>query len=130
MPAGAPGPWQPTPRTPSLPSEYSILRIALPLAPPVPIKSFSTGSWKFANCQLERLATEYVPLPVETPLTKVSQVPPPVAAPDVPPLAGAAKVPLPVNSIVWVASADANAIPPALAVGGVVKARLMMSHRT
>src|SRR5712692_5691904 len=132
MPAGAPGPWQPTPRTPSLPSEYSILRIALPLAPgPPPIKSVTTpGVWRFANCQLARLVTEYVPLPVETPLVNVSHVPPPVAAPDVPPLAGATKVPLPVNLIVWIASADANAIPPALTVGAVVKARLMISHRT
>src|SRR5713101_3567961 len=131
MPAGAPGPWQPTPRVPSLPSEYSILRIALPLAPPVPIKSvFTPGVCKFANCQLARLVTEYVPLPVETPAVKVSQVPPPVAALDVPPLAGATKVPLPVNLIVRLALADANAIPPSLTVGGVVKARLMMSQRT
>src|SRR5713101_2485367 len=119
MPAGAPGPWQPTPRVPSLPSEYWILRIALPLAPPVSIKSMiAPGVPKFANCQLARLVTKYVPLPVETPLVKVSQVPPPVAALDVPPLAGATKVPLPVNLIVWVASADANAIPSALTVGG------------
>src|SRR5713226_704641 len=131
MPAGAPGPWQPTPRVPSLPSEYWILRIALPLAPPVSIKSVTApGVWKFANCQLARLVTEYVPLPVETPPVKVSQVPPPVAALDVPPLAGATKVPVPVKLIVWLASADANATPPALTVGGVVKARLMMSHRT
>src|SRR5713226_1554296 len=134
MPAGAPGPWQPMPRTPSLPSEYWILRIALPLAPPVSIKSMiAPGVWKFANCQLARLVTTYVPLPVETPLVKVSQVPPPVAALEVPPLAGATKVPLPVNLIMRVALADANAIPPALTVlraGGMPNAMLMMSQRT
>src|SRR5713226_5713492 len=131
MPAGAPGPWQPTPRMPSLPSEYWILRIALPLAPPVSIKSMiAPGVWKFANCQLARLVTEYVPLPVETPLVKVSHMPPPVTALDVPPLAGATKAPLPVSLIVRVVLADANAIPPSVTVGGVVKARLMMSQRT
>src|SRR6266568_8688392 len=134
MPAGAPGPWQPTPRMPSLPSEYSILRITFPLAPPVPIKSvFTPGVCKFANCQLARLVTTYVPLPVETPLVKVSQVPPPVTALDVPPLAGATKVPVPVSLIVRLALADANAIPPALTVlgaGGMPKATLTMSQRT
>src|SRR5260370_30976422 len=128
MPSGAPGPWQPTPRVPSLPSEYWILRIALPLAPPVSIKSMiAPGVWKFANCQLARLVTKYVPLPVETPLANVSQVPPPVTALDVPPLAGATTVPVPVSLIVRLALADANAIPPALTVlgiGGMPKATL------
>src|SRR5712691_5131853 len=134
MPAGAPGPWQPTPRMPVLPSEYWILRIAFPLAPPVAIKSTGTPpGWKFANCQLARLVTAYVPLPVETPLVKVSQVPPPVTALDVPPLAGETKVPVPVSLMVRLALADANAIPPALTVlgaGGMPKRTLTMSQRT
>src|SRR5712692_9220560 len=136
MPAGAPGPWQPTPRMPSLPSEYWILRIAFPLAASLglSIKSLGLGGLKkFANCQLARLVTTYVPLPVETPLVKVSQVPPPVTALEVPPLAGATKVPVPVSLIVRLALADANAIPPALTVlgaGGMPKATLTMSQRT
>jgi hypothetical protein len=64
---------------------------------------------------------------------KVAHVPPPVTAEEVPPLAGATKVPEPVNLIVKVLGflAAANATPPGLIVFGVVvMSRLMMSHRT
>jgi len=65
--------------------------------------------------------------------SNVSQVPPPVTAPDGPPLAGATRVPEPVSLIFRVLGfrALANATPPALTVGGVVKKlRLTMSQRT
>src|SRR5207249_9303943 len=63
----------------------------------------------------------------------VSQVPPPVTAPDVPPLAGATNVPEPVSFIDRLLGflAEANATPPALIVGGVVVAsKWMISQRT
>src|SRR6266849_10481723 len=63
----------------------------------------------------------------------VSQVPPPVTALDVPPLAGATKVPEPVNLIFRVLGllVLANATPPGLSVFGVVVGlKLMMSQRT
>jgi hypothetical protein len=59
-----------------------------------------------------------------------------VTAPDVPPLAGATKVPEPVNSIFRPEGADpliaeANATPPGLTVGGVVVgSKWIMSQRT
>src|SRR6266567_7105428 len=67
------------------------------------------------------------------PPENVAHVPPPVTAPDVPPLAGATNVPAPVSLIVKELGllAAANATPPAVIVFGVVVGlRLMMSHRT
>jgi hypothetical protein len=74
-----------------------------------------------------------VPLPVDVESLNVSQVPPPVTALDVPPLAGPTKVPEPVSLIDRVLGflAEANATPPALIVGGlVVASKWMTSQRT
>src|SRR3989441_4947490 len=73
--------------------------------------------------------TSYVPLPVGTLLElKVCQVPPPVAALDVPsPPAGATKVPDPVNTIFDPSSAKAAATPPGRKFPPWT---LTMSHRT
>src|SRR5207244_9399213 len=73
------------------------------------------------------------PLPVDVESLNVSQVPPPVAALEVPPLAGPIKVPEPVSLIDRLLGflAEANAIPPALIVGGAVAAlRWIISQRT
>src|SRR5439155_13219887 len=118
-----------------LPSEYSIRKTAFPLALSFvsPMRSIAPGAWKFANCQLASPVTVYVPLPVDTPSLNVSQVPPPVAAPEPPPLAGATKVPEPVNLIVRSVGefrADANATPPASTVRGAKLMTLAMSQRT
>src|SRR5215831_12604820 len=62
-----------------------------------------------------------------------SQVPPPVTALDVPPLAGPTNVPEPVSLIDRVLGflAEANATPPAVSVAGVVAVFMwMMSQRT
>src|SRR5215471_2619901 len=62
----------------------------------------------------------------------VSQVPPPVTPWELPPLAGAWNVPLPVSLIFRLASANATATPPGLSVVGPLagKLMLMMSQRT
>src|SRR5215472_3286525 len=75
--------------------------------------------------------TVYVPLLVFVP-SKVSHLPPPVTALDVPPLAGETNVPEESVNVIWLfASAEANAIPPGLRVGpGVVKSTWMRSQRT
>jgi hypothetical protein len=72
-----------------------------------------------------------VPLPVDTLPLNVSQVPPPVTALDGPPLAGATKVPEPVNLMFRVVGfrADANASPPGLSVV-MGMSTLIMSQRT
>src|SRR6266704_7124029 len=133
IPAGATGPWQPMPRVPWLPSEYRIRKTAFPLAlsSASPMRSINPGVWTLANSQLASPLTWYVPLPVLTPLLNVSQVPPPVTAPDVPPLAGATKVPEPVSLIfrVFGLRALANATPCGLMVVTGMST-LMMSHRT
>src|SRR5712692_8684878 len=74
-----------------------------------------------------------MPLPVGVLPVNISQVPPPVTAPDIPPLAGATKVPAPVSLIFKPEGADpeiadANATPPGLTVV-VGKLTLTMSQR-
>ncbi len=74
-----------------------------------------------------------MPLPVDVVPLNVSQVPPPVTPPDVPPLAGPTKVPEPVSLIDRLLGflAEANATPPALDVEGVVVGlKCWISQRT
>src|ERR671923_189082 len=80
IPGGAPGPWQPTVRTPLLPSENAIFRTAVPfvLVPSSMLSTKPTLAWALAGCQLTRPVTLYVPLPPEV----VVQVPPPGAHPS------------------------------------------------
>jgi hypothetical protein len=70
--------------------------------------------------------------PVDTlPAVKVSQVPPPVTALDVPlPPDGATKVPAPIRTILDPSLVRADAIPPGSAVKSAGGLRLMMSQRT
>src|SRR6266446_304966 len=121
-----------TTRMPWLPSEYSIRRIASPSC------CGSEGSMRSISgrtalpspaSHLTSPVTSYVPLPVGTLLElKVCQVPPPVAALDVPsPPAGATKVPDPVNTIFDPSSAKAAATPPGREFPPWT---LWMSHRT
>src|SRR5712691_1505965 len=120
-----------TTRMPWLPSEYSIRRTASPSL------SGSEGSMKSVGglalpspfSHLTSPVTSYVPLPVGTLLElKVCQVPPPVAALEVPsPPAGATKVPDPVNTIFDPSSAKAAATPPGREFPPWT---LSMSHRT
>jgi len=86
--------------------------------------------------------TSYVPLPVDVPVAeelqlhgdvalKVSHVPPPVTALELPlPPAGATNVPEPVSVIFSQSLALAEAWPPGLTVNGGAKLKLMMSQRT
>src|SRR5206468_647249 len=76
--------------------------------------------------------TLYLPLEHTVPAAlHAVQLPPPVASLDVPrPPAGAMKVPVPVTVILELSLARADATPPGVAVGGVLKSRLPRSHRT
>src|SRR5215471_13432893 len=73
----------------------------------------------------------YVPVPIDAPLpSKVSHIPPPVTARDVPsPPAGATKVPEPVSVIVELSFARADANPPASKTDGEKLVKWTISHR-
>src|SRR5919108_111685 len=116
IPGGAPGPWQPTVRTPLLPSENAIFRTAVPFVrvPSSMLSTKPTLAWALAGCQLTRPVTLYVPLPPEV----VVQVPPPSAADEPPPLAGATKCPDPVSVITSPPGAVAESWPPGLSGRG------------
>src|SRR5919109_2624050 len=128
IPGGAPGPWQPTVRTPLLPSENAIFRTAVPfvLVPSSMLSTKPTLAWALAGCQLTRPVTLYAPLPPEV----VVQVPPPSAADEPPPLAGATKCPDPVSVITSPPGAVAESWPPGLSGPGGIPVVLMMSQRT
>src|SRR2546422_8604558 len=106
------------------------------MARPPTALSGSAGNVPFSSHRTSPV-TSYVPLPVEVPVAvelqwhgevalKVSEVPPPVTALEVPPPpAGATKVPEPVSVIFEQSLALAEAMP-----GGGAPASLTMSQRT
>src|SRR5712692_5563635 len=113
------------------PSEYSIRRTASPSLAGCEATMKSVGGLALPSpsSHLTSPVTSYVPLPVGTLLElKVCQVPPPVAALEVPsPPAGATKVPDHVNTTFDPSSAKAAATPPGRKFP---PWKLTMSHRT
>src|SRR6266849_2494163 len=93
----------------------------------LPILSTSAGpGLPGATSNRTSRVTRYVPLPVRfPPLSRTSQVPPPVTSSESP----TTKVPEPVRVILDISSASADERPPASTVGGVRLVKWIMSHR-